>query len=160
MENMPKGVPTNVAGAGMMGGYCPKPGGFPTQVSPAGMGPMGQMPSQVSPAGMGPMGPMGQMPSQVSPAGMGPVPTQVMPTVMHPTQNVVQQNVIKHIVPHVHPTHTTTVNHHVYQHQHYFPQTQSVVNQCSNQHLNCTGMPPQVSPIGHCPPRPRPPFCR
>ncbi len=37
------------------------------------------------------------------------------------------------IVPHIHPSHTTTVNHHNFQHVHSFPHTESVVNEVTNQ---------------------------
>nr|WP_034293953.1 MULTISPECIES: CotD family spore coat protein [Bacillus] len=78
-----------------------------------------------------------------------------MPAQVSPTQQIVQKNVFKHIVPHIHPTHTTTVNEHVYQHQHYFPHTQSVVNECCNQQVMCGPLPPPM-PSCFCPPRP---FC-
>nr|WP_042350143.1 CotD family spore coat protein [Bacillus massiliigorillae] len=83
-----------------------------------------------------------------------------MPANVSPTNNVVNKNIFKHIVPHVHPTHTTTVNDHVFQHQHYFPQTQSVVNRCCNQQVICGGMPPMPTccPPPPCCPPPRP-FC-
>ncbi len=130
-------------------------GGYPTHVSPAMMGPGGWGgPAQVSPAMMGPGGyGLGGYPAQVGPANIAP--TQVSPAVVSPTNNILNKNIMKTIVPHVHPTHTTTVNEHVYQHQHYFPHTKSVVNQCCSQQLICTGMPP--APTIACPP-PRP-FC-
>ncbi|WP_286676585.1 CotD family spore coat protein [Peribacillus asahii] len=148
----PGKMPMNVAGAAMGGApYCP-----PTNVSPAQFGPM---PTNVSPAQFGPMptnvspAQFGPMPSQVSPAQFGPMPpqtlpTQVAPAQVSPTQQVVKTNVMNTVVPHVHPTHTTTVNKHVFTHQHYFPQTQSVVNQCFNQQMVCCPPPPC------CPPRP------
>ena len=79
-------------------------------------------------------------------------PTQVAPANVSPTKNIVQQNVMKTIVPHVHPTHKTTINQHVYQHQHYFPCTQSVMNTCCNQQMICCGPVPQ--PTTFCPPNP------
>ncbi len=75
-------------------------------------------------------------------------PSQVQPANVSPTNNFVKTNVIKHIIPHVHPTHTTTVNEHVFQHQHYFPKTHSVVNKCCNQHVFCGSPPPNPC----CPP--------
>ncbi|WP_374722069.1 CotD family spore coat protein [Peribacillus tepidiphilus] len=150
MENMykPKGVMgmANIPNmqAVMGAQYAPMPAGMGAQYAPM---------SAVSPAFMGPT----QMgPTQVA-------PTQVMPTVMHPTQNFVNTNVMKHIVPHVHPSHTTNVNQHIYEHQHHFPHTQSVVNKCCSQNVLC-GTPSMVSPAYHphhhpgfCPPRP--PHC-
>jgi spore coat protein D len=64
-------------------------------------------------------------------------PSHVLPAIVHPTKCCVNHNCCNYVVPHIHPTHTTTVNHHMYQHQHYFPQTQSVVNEASHQHFNC-----------------------
>ncbi|PLR77185.1 spore coat protein CotD [Bacillus sp. V3-13] len=60
-------------------------------------------------------------------------PSHVLPAVLHPTKCCVKHNFINNVVPHIHPTHTTTVNHVNYQHQHYFPQTQSVVNEVTHQ---------------------------
>ncbi|RHX66816.1 CotD family spore coat protein [Bacillus amyloliquefaciens] len=40
------------------------------------------------------------------------------------------------IVPHIHPTHTTTVNHVNYEHQHYFPHTQSAETVVTNTQAN------------------------
>jgi spore coat protein D len=68
-----------------------------------------------------------------------PRPTNVLPAVVHPTKCCTNHNFSTTIVPHIHPTHTTTVNHHLYQHKHYFPQTQSVVSDVSHQHMNCPG---------------------
>ncbi|WP_435799446.1 CotD family spore coat protein [Peribacillus asahii] len=135
----PGKMPANVAGAAVGGApYFPStPCPMPTQVSPAQMGPM---PTNVSPAQFGPMPPQ-TFPTQVA-------PTQVAPAQVSPTQQIVKTNVMNTVVPHVHPTHTTTVNKHVFTHQHYFPQTQSVVNQCFNQQMVCCPPPPC------CPPRP------
>ncbi|RSK51892.1 CotD family spore coat protein [Bacillus canaveralius] len=60
-------------------------------------------------------------------------PHHVLPAIVHPTKCCVKHNFMNNVVPHIHPTHTTTVNHLNYQHQHYFPQTQSFVNDVSNQ---------------------------
>lgn len=108
------------------------------------------------PTGGYPTGGYPSYPSQVGPAQMGPsmvAPTQTLPPVVHPTQNVINKNIMKHVVPHVHPTHTTTVNEHVFQHQHHFPQTQSVVNKCCNQQVIC-GPIPRPHHGWNCPPRP------
>lgn len=67
----------------------------------------------------------------------------VMPPIVYPTKCCVNNTFSKTIVPHVHPTHTTTVNHQMFEHQHYFPQTQSTVNEVSNQQLMCSGQPPR-----------------
>ncbi|MCK2016485.1 CotD family spore coat protein [Peribacillus frigoritolerans] len=101
-------------------------------------------PMAVSPAQYGP--------SAVSPAQYGPTqtsPSQVAPAQVSPTQQYVNTNVSNTVIPVVHPSHTTNVNKHVNTFKHYFPHTQSVVNECYNQHLIC-GRPPQ-NPC--CPPR-------
>jgi spore coat protein D len=78
-------------------------------------------------------------------------PTQYDPGMSDPVQNSVKPNIIPHVIKHVHPSHTTNVNKHVITHQHYFPHTQSFVNECCEQHVFC-GVP--VNPC--CPPLPRP----
>lgn len=76
-------------------------------------------------------------------------PNQYDPPKISPTQQTVNTNVFKTVVPHIHPSHTTTVNKHLFNHQHYFPQSESVVNECYEEHLMC-GMP--YNPCCH--PRP------
>ncbi|MDQ0213647.1 spore coat protein D [Oikeobacillus pervagus] len=66
---------------------------------------------------------------------------KVLPAVVHPTKCCVNHTNQQFIVPHIHPTHTTNINHQMYQHQHHFPQTQSFVNNVQHQHVNC-GRPP------------------
>ncbi|MFD1707190.1 CotD family spore coat protein [Siminovitchia sediminis] len=58
--------------------------------------------------------------------------TNVCPAIVHPTKCCVKHHFINNIVPEIHPTHTTHVNHINYEHQHYFPHTESVVNQVTN----------------------------
>lgn len=102
-------------------------------------------PTGVSPAQYGP--------SAVSPAQLGPtqaLPTQLAPAQVSPTQQFVNTNVSNTVIPVVHPSHTTTVNKHLNTYKHYFPHTQSVVNQCFTQNLIC-GRPP-INPC--CPPTP------
>jgi hypothetical protein len=91
-------------------------------------------------------------PTAVSPAQYGPAqtsPSQVAPAQVSPTQQYVNTNVSNTVIPVVHPSHTTNVNKHVNTFKHYFPHTQSVVNECYNQHLIC-GRPPHNP---GCPPR-------
>ena len=79
-------------------------------------------------------------PANVGPTNFGPTnfgPTQVAPAQVSPTNHTVNTNVMKHIVPHIHPSHTTCVNQHVFEHQHYFPHTTSVVNKCCSRHVFC-----------------------
>ncbi|GLI85295.1 spore coat protein CotD [Rossellomorea marisflavi] len=68
-----------------------------------------------------------------------PRPNQVLPAVMHPTKCCVNHTFTTLEVPHIHPVHTTTVNHVNYQHKHYFPHTNSMVDNVSNQQFNCGG---------------------
>lgn len=82
----------------------------------------------------------------------GPVnvhPANVMPPVVSPTQQFVNTNQFTTIVPHIHPSHTTTVNKHKFIHEHYCPHTQSVVNEVSHQHVNC-GCPRPMKPFCGC----------
>lgn len=72
-------------------------------------------------------------------------PTKVLPAVVHPTKCCVNHNFENIIVPHVYPTHTTTVNHTNFQNQQHFPQSQSVVNEVTNTN---------VGPVQGPPPRP------
>jgi spore coat protein D len=64
---------------------------------------------------------------------------KVLPAVVHPTKCCVNHTFSTTVVPHIHPSHTTNVNHQMYQHKHYFPHTESMVNEVSNQHFNCPG---------------------
>lgn len=73
------------------------------------------------------------------------MPTQVAPAQVSPTQEVVKTNIFNTVVPHFHPVHTTTVNRHVTHHQHYFPRTQSVVNEYEETQQNC-GTPQNPNP--------------
>ncbi|RIW33104.1 spore coat protein CotD [Bacillus salacetis] len=81
-------------------------------------------------------------------------PNQVLPTVMHPTKCCKVDTFSTYEVPHVHPQHTTIVNNQMYQHKHYFPQSQSMVDSVSHQHFNCGqgpgpgGAPGQMGPMG------------
>lgn len=59
------------------------------------------------------------------------------PPQISPTRQIVKTNIINTVVPHIHPTHTTTVNKHMINHEHYFPHTESVVNECYENHIMC-----------------------
>ncbi|MEY2192228.1 CotD family spore coat protein [Neobacillus sp. BF23-41] len=63
--------------------------------------------------------------------------TNFMPPVIHPTQQIVNHTFSTTVVPHIHPVHSTTVNHHLYQHKHYCPQTASCAEEVCNQQINC-----------------------
>ncbi|MBL4953338.1 CotD family spore coat protein [Neobacillus sp. OS1-32] len=76
-------------------------------------------------------------------------PTQYDPPLFDPPQQYVKTNLFNKVVTHVHPSHTTTVNKHMINHQHYFPHTESCVNECCETHTMC-GVP--VNPC--CPTMP------
>ncbi|MDP4083832.1 MAG: CotD family spore coat protein [Bacillota bacterium] len=63
--------------------------------------------------------------------------TNYMPPVIHPTQQIVNHTFSTTVVPHIHPTHVATVNHHMYQHKHYCTQSASCCNEVCNQEFNC-----------------------
>lgn len=60
---------------------------------------------------------------------------KVLPAIVYPTKCCVNNTFTNYIVPHVHPTHTTTVNHINFQHQHYFPQSYSTVDEVTHQNF-------------------------
>lgn len=97
---------------------------MPSQFGPAQFSPQ-MMPSQLAPQ---------MMPSQSDPSQLAP---QVMPPQFSPQMQLVRTNVMHTIVPHVHPTHITTVNRHVIDHQHHFPVTESVVEECCENQTMC-----------------------
>jgi spore coat protein D len=68
-----------------------------------------------------------------------PRPTNILPAVVHPTKCLVNHTFSTTVVPHIHPVHTTTVNHHNFQHKHYCPQTQSAVSDVTHQQFDCCG---------------------
>nr|WP_263325951.1 spore coat protein [Neobacillus sp. Marseille-Q6967] len=74
--------------------------------------------------------------------------TNFAPPVIHPTRHIVNHTFSTTVVPHIHPVHTTTINHHMFQHKHYCPQTASCAEECCNQHINCCpGGMPQAAPV-------------
>src|SRR4051812_23755359 len=73
--------------------------------------------------------------------------TNFLPPVIHPTQQIVNHTFSTTVVPHIHPVHTTTVNHHMYQHKHYCPQTASCAEECCNQHINCCNTCAPAAPV-------------
>ncbi|GGE56671.1 CotD family spore coat protein [Priestia taiwanensis] len=54
------------------------------------------------------------------------------PPIVHPTKCCEEHTFSKTVVPHVHPSHTTFVNHHVFEHKHYFPHSTSCANTVKN----------------------------
>lgn len=77
----------------------------------------------------------------------GPRPTTVLPAQVSPMKCCVNNTFQNVVVPHVHPSHTTTVNHINYQHVHSFPHTQSVVNEVTNQQFVAPPTPGVVPPV-------------
>ncbi|WP_223701986.1 spore coat protein [Sutcliffiella deserti] len=57
--------------------------------------------------------------------------------IVHPTKCCVKNLYSTTEVPHIHPSHTTYVNNEMYQHKHYFPHTESMVDSVSHQNFNC-----------------------
>lgn len=62
---------------------------------------------------------------------------KVLPAIVHPTKCCEEHSVEKYVVPHVHPTHTTHYKHNIYEHLHYYPHTDSFVEDSSYQNFNC-----------------------
>lgn len=96
-------------------------------------------------------------------------PTTVCPPVVSPTKCNVNHTCQNIIIPHVHPSHTTTVNHINYQHQHHFPHTTSCVNEVTVTDIGAVPGPPPAPTAGFGPMfgpgfgpgvRPRPGFFR
>lgn len=112
----------------------------PSQMMPAQYGP-GQFSPQMMPGQFDPsqLSPQMMMPGQFggTPLSTQMMPTQIAPTQFSPQEQFVRTNVMHTIVPHVHPAHVTTVNKHIIDHQHHFPVTESVVNECCENHTLC-----------------------
>ena len=64
-------------------------------------------------------------------------PTQYSQPRVSPTQQYVQRNISNNIVPHVHPSHLTTINRQNIHHQHHFPHTHNVRHECCETHTMC-----------------------
>ena len=64
-------------------------------------------------------------------------PAQYDPPLFDPPQQYVKTNLFNKVVTHAHPSHTTTVNKLHVNHQHYFPHTESCVNECCETHTMC-----------------------
>ncbi|MEG6575233.1 MAG: spore coat protein CotH [Caldibacillus debilis] len=73
---------------------------------------------------------------------MSQFPPNVLRPIVYPTQHFVNTNQFTHVVPHIHPSHTTTVNRHFFKHEHHCPHTHSVVNEVCHQHIDCCHRPP------------------
>ncbi|MDR4947906.1 CotD family spore coat protein [Neobacillus cucumis] len=113
------------------------PSNTPPNIMPNQIAPIQSMPAQYCPP---PPCPPQYCPPQV-------FPTQYDPGLVDPAQQYVKTNLFNKVVQHIHPSHTTTVNKLHINHQHYFPHTESCVNECCETHTMC-GVP--VNPC--CPP--------
>ncbi|CEG28353.1 CotD family spore coat protein [Bacillus sp. B-jedd] len=76
-----------------------------------------------------------------------PRPTQVLPTIVHPTQCCVNHSFENVIQPHLHPSHTTNVHHTNIEHTHHFTNTQSFVNEASVTDLGPVPGPPPAPTV-------------
>ena len=84
---------------------------------------------------------------------------KVLPAIVHPTKCCTNHSYQNYVVPHIHPSHTTNVNHEFYAHQHYYPHTESFANEVSHQHFNAGPGPvpgPGFGPMSGPMPGPRP----
>jgi spore coat protein D len=72
--------------------------------------------------------------------------TNVTPPIIHPTTNIVNNTFSSTVVPHIHPIHATTINHHMYQHKHYCTETASCCEQPCHQHIDCCPGPMPFGP--------------
>lgn len=75
----------------------------------------------------------------------GPCADKVAAPIMHPAMNNMVNTYSSTIVPHVHPQHTTVVNHHVTKHAHMYPQSTSFANTSSNVDLGSVS---GIAPMG------------
>jgi len=124
-------------------------GGFPPNMPNA-------MPNMLPNAMPNQVAPIQSLPAQYCPPQPCPqfcppqvFPAQYDPPLVSPGQQYVKTNLFNKVVQHIHPSHTTTVNKLHVNHQHYFPHTESCVNECCETHTMC-GVP--VNPC--CPPGP------
>lgn len=86
----------------------------------------------------------------------GPCADKMASPIIHPAMNNTVNTFSSTLVPHVHPQHTTIVNHHVMKHAHLYPQTTSYANTTSNVDLGtATGIGP-VGGFGGVQPMPLP----
>jgi hypothetical protein len=102
------------------------PSNIPPNIPPKPIAPIQPLPAQYCPPQPCPQ----YCPPQVFPA-------QYDPPLVSPGQQFVKTNLFNKVVTHVHPSHTTTVNKHMIHHQHYFPHTESCVNECCETHTMC-----------------------
>ena len=72
---------------------------------------------------------------------------------VYPTKYCEDHHYSKSVVPHIHPQHTKKIDHHKYEHVHYYPHTYSHHKDVSHEHYHC-GKPckgyEKKSDYGHC----------
>ncbi|MGG4088986.1 CotD family spore coat protein [Bacillus licheniformis] len=61
----------------------------------------------------------------------------VMPPIIYPTNHCQTHTFSKTIVPHIHPQHTTNVNHQHFKHVHQYPHTYSSYCPVTHSHMHC-----------------------
>lgn len=62
---------------------------------------------------------------------------RVLPPVVHPTRYCEDHRFSKTIVPHIHPQHIKKVDHHNYEHVHYYPHSYSSYKPVYHDHSYC-----------------------
>lgn len=62
---------------------------------------------------------------------------KILPPIVHPTKCCEHHTFSNTIVPHIHPQHTTSVNHQHYEHVHYFPHSYSNYDPVTEHHKYC-----------------------
>lgn len=65
------------------------------------------------------------------------LPTKTLPAQYQPVKQMTEYVGQDVVIPIVHPSHTTQINHTTYKHMHSYPHTQSVVNAVSQEHYCC-----------------------
>ncbi|GGB47293.1 spore coat protein [Virgibacillus dakarensis] len=68
--------------------------------------------------------------------------------IVHPTKHNCVENCTESVVEHIHPSHTTVMNHHLVRNRHVYPHSTSVQNTCNSvdEFGGAFNTPPQVSP--------------
>lgn len=66
--------------------------------------------------------------------------------IVHPVRENVVHCCSEEVVNHIHPSHTTVVNHHLIKNKHFFPHSTSVANTVNQTNINCGPYP--VGPYG------------
>ncbi len=79
----------------------------------------------------------------------GPCADCVAPPIVHPPKNCYVNKFSSTLVPHIHPTKTTVVNHHIMKHTHLYPHSTSFANTYQNVDIGpSTGITPAYGGYG------------